>query len=740
MSEGAMADEVLQISDSFYILSTSARIDDRTRVLKHGDTFAVFDRFGDVEETGTGVLGVFGMYDHDTRFLSRFRLRLAGTRPLLLSSTVKDDNALLTVDMMNSDMWLDGSVIVPRGTVHLFRARCLFNGTCYERLRVHNYGPSTVDLSLSLEFGADFADIFEVRGLRRERYGTRLPARLTQDGLEFPYEGLDGRLRRTRLVFDPLPEKLDGTRAIFDLRLGPRAESTYRIAISCLLEDTSSRPDGAIVPARPWIGTEEAFRDASDALARAKAEEPQIFTSNEQFNDWLNRSLSDLHMMRTETAYGTYPYAGVPWFSTAFGRDGLVTALQSLWANPSVARGVLQYLAATQAEGESVEQDAQPGKILHETRAGEMAATGEIPFGRYYGSADATPLFIVLAGAYYRRTGDRALIQALWPHVERALGWIDGPGDPDHDGFVEYDRRSARGLVQQGWKDSQDSVFHEDGTLAEGPIAMSEVQGLVYAAKSAASLMAAALGKEAQGIQLAREAERVRERFEEAFWCEDLSTYALALDGRKRPCRVRASNAGQCLFSGIASLERARRVAATLTHEGAFSGWGIRTVAATEPRYNPMSYHNGSIWPHDNALIAAGFARYGLKDETMKVLTGLFDASIFFDIHRLPELFCGFPRRPGEAPTPYPVSCAPQSWAAGSVLLLLQACLSLEIRGPMREVVFTKPSLPEFLREVLIKGLRVGEASLDLQIVRHQENVGINVLRREGPVSVVTVN
>ena len=739
-----MADEVLQISDSFYILSTAARIDDRTRVLKHGDTFAVFDRFGDVEETGTGVLGIYGMYDHDTRFLSRYRLRLAGTRPLLLNSTVKDDNALLTVDLMNSDVWLDGSVAVPRGTVHLFRARCLFNGTCYERLRVHNYGASTVDLSLSIEFGADFADIFEVRGLKRERCGARLPARMTQDGLEFPYEGLDGRLRHTRLVFDPLPESLDESRAIFDVRLGPRAETTYRLSISCLIEDeheeSGAVQNGPVVAARPPIGAEEAFRDAVDALARAKAEEPDIYTSNEQFNDWLNRSLADLHMMRTETRHGTYPYAGVPWFSTAFGRDGLVTALQCLWANPAVARGVLQYLAATQADGESVEQDAQPGKILHETRAGEMAATGEIPFGRYYGSADATPLFVVLAGAYYNRTGDRALTETIWPHVERALSWIDGPGDPDRDGFVEYDRRSARGLVQQGWKDSQDSVFHEDGQLAEGPIAVCEVQALVYAAKSAAALLAGALGKERQAKQLLSAAERVRSRFEERFWCEDLSTYALALDGAKRPCRVRASNAGQCLFSGIAGRERARRVAATLTSEGAFSGWGIRTIAATEPRYNPMSYHNGSIWPHDNALIAAGLARYGLKEEVMKVLTGLFDASIFFDLHRLPELFCGFPRRPGEAPTPYPVSCAPQSWAAGAVLLLLQACLSLEVHGPQREVVFTHPILPEFLREVLIKGLRVGEASLDLQLIRHREDVGINVLRREGPVRVVTVS
>ncbi len=723
-----MTDEVLRISDSFYILSTSARIDDRTCVLKHGDTFAVFDRFGDIEETGTGDLEVFGIYDHDTRYLSRFRLRLAGSRPLLLRSTIKDDNALLTVDLTNPDV--EGAVRIPRGTVHVFRGRVLWNGACHERLRVHNYGQSTVDLVLALDFGADFADIFEVRGVVRERRGRRLDPLVTEDAVELGYEGLDGRLRSTRLTFDPPPTSLDASAARYEIRLGPRAEATYRLAISYGAD--------AAIAERPATSYELASQQAADTFARARSEEPQILTSNEQFNDWLNRSLADLAMMRTDTAYGPYPYAGVPWFSTAFGRDGIITALECLWFDPAVARGVLQYLAATQADADSAEQDAEPGKILHETRAGEMAATGEVPFGRYYGSVDATPLFVMLAGACYERTGDRELIRTIWPHVERALAWIDRSGDGD--GFLEYNRRSARGLVQQGWKDSHDSVFHDDGEQAEGPIALCEVQGYVYAAKRAAAMLAKVLGHEARAKELALEAKTLRQRFEDQFWCPDLSTYALALDGRKRRCRVRSSNAGHCLFSGIASRDRARRVAACLTSEASFSGWGIRTIATTEARYNPMSYHNGSVWPHDNALIAAGFARYGLKSEALKILTGLFDASLFFDLHRLPELFCGFPRRPGESPTLYPVSCAPQSWAAGSVLLLLQSCLSLEVRAAERKVVFSNPILPEFLREVQIMGLRVGEASLDLALTRHRDDVGINVLRRDGPVSVVTVN
>ena len=366
-----------------------------------------------------------------------------------------------------------------------------------------------------------------------------------------------------------------------------------------------------------------------------------------------------------------------------------------------------------------------------------MATLREVPFGRYYGSVDATPLFVLLAGAYYERTGDRDFVKTLWPNIEAALAWIDRHGDRDGDGFVEYQRQSSDGLLHQGWKDSDHAVFHADGSLAEGPIALCEVQGYVYAARRAASTIALMLGRAERAAELTRQAEALRNRFEAMFWCEDLSTYALALDGQKRPCRVRTSNAGQCLFTGIVHPERATRLARTLLGPDSFSGWGVRTLSAGEARYNPMSYHNGSVWPHDNALIAHGLARYGLGDLALQIWTGQFEAGMYFDLHRVPELFCGFPQDPGEGPITYPVACAPQAWSAASVFLLFQACLGLTIDGLERRVYLTRPRLPASLDELRIHNLEVGDATVDLLLRRHEHDVGVNVLRRDGDVQLM---
>jgi len=720
-------DEVLQHQDKFYIQATSSRTDDRTRVLKHGRMFAVFDRHGDVQPVGLGEQGV---YFDDTRFLSRLELRIGGRRPLLLSSTVKKENDLLAVDLSNPDLKdPEGSLTLARGDLHLFRSTFLWNGVCYERLRVSSFSREKFTVDLRLDLDADFADIFEVRGTKRPRRGRRFDDAVEGTALVFAYQGLDQVMRRTRVTFDPPPTTLAGRQARYRLELEPRESVMLLVAIACELGND----------ARPVAMHEHALAAQTTELASAAFSRCRIHATSDDLDEWLSRSISDLQMMITATPDGPYPYAGVPWFSAPFGRDGILTAMEVLWIAPEVARGVLGYLAATQATETSPERDAQPGKILHESRGGEMAALGEVPFGRYYGSVDATPLYVMLAAAYLRRTGDLTFIRTLAPHVDHALGWIERDGDTDGDGFVEYARLTDKGLVQQGWKDSHDSVFHADGTLAEGPIALCEVQGYVYGAFRGAAEIAAALGQRDRAEAYQRKAQILRARFAETFWDEELGTFVLALDGTKHPCRVRSSNAGHALWTGIAEPAQARRAAETLMADGSFSGWGIRTLDAAELRYNPMSYHNGSVWPHDNALIAAGLASYGFDDLGLRLYEAMLGVSEMVDLHRLPELFCGFARRPGEGPTLYPVACAPQAWAAGAVFMLLGSALGITVDGARGQVSLVHPVLPPTMGDLTITGLDVGKGRVDLMLENHPHDVGLTVLRREGDVKVVVV-
>ena len=713
-----------QMEDTFYILATDAPADYVCRVLKDGETFAVFDPHGDIQAAGVGQEG---LYHEGTRFLSRLLFKLGNARPFLLNSAVTEDNSLFVVHLTNPDAYQRGQLMLPRGTLHITRTKLLRESICHETLRFINYGLSSVEVYFSIEFDADFADLFEVRGMSRKRRGVRRVGTIEADQLWFVYEGLDGMLRRTRIQCASAPVDLTASGATFVQRFGPKEEKEFFITYGCQINSSASADPS----------NRRAHGEVGVAPKRLQAKDCQIHTSSTQFNEWLVRSSSDLHMMFTSTPYGFYPYAGVPWFSTPFGRDGIITALEYLWVNPEIARGVLGYLAALQAKQRDPGRDAEPGKILHETRKGEMAALREIPFDLYYGSVDATPLFVMLAGSYFDCTHDLGFIRSLWPHIDFALRWIDNYGDHDGDGFVEYERRSSMGLIHQGWKDSWDSVFHSDGTLAEGPIALCEVQGYAYAAKLAGAAIASALGQTKKARMLLTQAEVLKETFQKAFWCEEISTYALALDGEKQQCKVSASNAGHCLYTGIAEEEQAGRIANTLMQEHFFSGWGVRTLAVAEARFNPMSYHNGSIWPHDNALIAAGLARYGFKEHASRILTGLFAASLFVE-YRLPELFCGFYRRDGEGPVPYPVACSPQSWSAASVFLLLQAILGIKIDAASSRLSFVRPVLPEFLDEIQIKNLKVGSGSVDLLIHRRARYATVEIERREGPVEIST--
>ncbi|MBP0632719.1 amylo-alpha-1,6-glucosidase [Cupriavidus sp. AcVe19-1a] len=711
----------------FYIPAAASLQERRPRTLKHGDTFALFDHNGDA----IGAPGSpEGLFHFDTRHLSYLHLTIDGARPMLLSSTLRDDNAALTCDLTNPDLFDEqGLLRLEHDLIHLRRTRFLWDGACYERLTVSNFDDVPRRVRIDIAFDADFADLFEVRGTRRLRRGTTHAPAVTTDAVTLSYTGLDETRRETQLSFDPAPEQLTGSGASFVLGLEPFATQALRLAIRCASVQVSSTPP------KSFFG---ALRESRRELRHAAHRAASILTSNELFNDVARRSVSDLYMLLTNTVHGPYPYAGIPWFSTVFGRDALITALQTLWLDPEIAGGVLRHLAALQAQTADPQADAQPGKILHEMRHGEMARLGEVPFALYYGSVDATPLFVLLAGAYLRRTGDIDTIRSLWPSIAAALRWISEYGDGDGDLFVEYGRQSPEGLINQGWKDSRDSVFHEDGRLAPGPIALAEVQAYTYGAWQAAAALCAALGDIEGGAIYAGKAEVLRDAFDGRFYDAALGTYVLALDGDKRPCRVRSSNAGHALLTGIALAERAPSVVATLMESTSFCGWGIRTVAADAARFNPMSYHNGSVWPHDNALIAAGMARYGYHREASRLFEGLFAASSYIDLRRLPELFCGFPRHRSQGPTFYPVACAPQAWAAAAPLLMLQACLGLDFDINEPAITFENPSLPAFLDEVVFRNLAVNGGSADVAVRRSGERVVVDVLDRQGPVRVLT--
>ncbi len=708
----------------FYIPATGSATRPRY-VLKHDDTFVVLDSYGDI---GASAGGPDGLFHCDTRFLSHLEFLLNGTQPLPLGSNVRDDNTLLSIDLTNPDTYYENRLVLPKDTLHVVRTIFLLRDAAYQRFVIRNYGERPVDLRLTLLFDSDFADLFEVRGLRRQRRGAISRQVARPSSTRLIYEGLDGKQRQTSLVLDPPPAEITELTAGYRLTLASMEAAPIYLAIGCGIPN----PPKTIAPLRAMRAIHRNRRAVSRRVCTVE-------TSNDVFNEVLCRSMSDLYMLISNTPQGRYPYAGIPWYSTTFGRDGLITAMQMLWLDPRVAHGVLRRLAAYQAKTNDAASDAQPGKILHEMRSGEMAALGEVPFGLYYGSVDATPLFVMLTGLYAERTGDDATLVELWPALEAALSWIDGPGDPDGDGFVEYHRATEQGLANQGWKDSQDAIFHADGRLAEGPIALCEVQGYVYCAKLMAARCAKRLGHNERARRLVAEAEHLAEQFDARFWCPQIGMYALALDGKKEQCRVRSSNAGQVLFTGIAKKEKAAQVADLLLRNPFFSGWGIRTIASTEARYNPMSYHNGSVWPHDNALIALGLARCRRYDLLARLFAGLFDAAAYMDMHRLPELFCGFRRGRARGPTLYPVACAPQAWASATPFTLIEASLGLQFDPNANEIRLHNPSLPSFLDELVLHDLQLNDGSIDIKVRRHRSSVSVEVLEQRGTLQLSVV-
>ena len=671
----------------------------RLVALKHGDTFMVADANGDVLGDGDGL------FHNDTRLLSRWRLTVGGKAPVLLSSSLSQDNVTFTSNLTNRPLPPLGGESMKEGVIHIERKRLIFADRMYERITFTNFAMSGTEIPFALEFAGDFRDMFEVRGISRVTRGTTLPVEAEGSAVRLAYRGLDHLLRETWIGFSEPPHTLTRSRATYILSLARNSERTLYVEIGPQTA-TPDRTRWRAAAARAHFGMRSQRRRGATVQSKTRL-----------FNTWMDKSRADLALLTTQLPTGPYPYAGIPWFSTPFGRDAIITALQMLWLDPSLARGVLKFLARHQASDRSSFRDSAPGKIMHETRRGEMAALQELPFGLYYGGVDTTPLFVMLAGAYSERTGDLYFIDEIWPALEKAVSWIEGDGDSDKDGLIDYLRGASSGLANQGWKDSNDSVFHADGSDPQGAIALVEVQGYCYAALTAMAGLAGRCGKVEDAARWQRSAERLRATVEARYWLDDRNFYALALDGTGRPCAVRASNAGHLLFTGLPSAQRARHVIDQLLAPDFSTGWGVRTLPLGEARYNPMSYHNGSVWPHDTALCVAGMARYGERTGVVRLMGEMFDTAVRFDL-RLPELFCGFQRGMGEGPVTYPVACLPQAWASGSVFMLLQACLGIRIDGFRGAVHINRPRLPPDVDELVIRGLLVGSRQIDLTFNR----------------------
>lgn len=681
-------------------------------VLKDGDTFLIANANGDVVGESDG------QFHNDTRILSRYRMTLGDSAPALLSSMVSRDNVFFVAHLTNRTLPPLGGDETPHGLVHVKRTRFLCADRMFERIALTNYGRDEVRLRLVFDVDADFRDMFEVRGTHRAARGKSLLPTAREDGLTFGYVGLDGKECRSSIAFSREPARLDDGRLCLDFVLASRGRQELYLEVGA--DDAPPRATRARYRAAASVARTR-MRRRQRRLARVRSEGPL-------FNAWMERSRADLALLTSELDTGPYPYAGIPWFSTPFGRDAVITALQTLWLDPQLARGVLSFLARHQAKEESSFMDASPGKIMHETRKGEMARLHELPFGLYYGGVDTTPLFLVLAAAYARRTGDMDFIRRIWTELKAAVAWIERVCDANPLGLLDYARGEATGLANQGWKDSFDSVFHADGRSPQGPIALVEVQGYVFAALRGMSRLALALGEDEASRAWLSRSTRVAEAVERHYWMPS-GFYGIAVDGENTLCAVRSSNPGHLLFTGLPTAQRAQSVATHLLSPDFFSGWGIRTLAVGEARYNPMSYHNGSVWPHDSALCAAGLARYGQRDAAVRLLRSAFEAAVAFDM-RLPELFCGFPRVPGGAPVAYPVACLPQAWAAGSAFMSLQACLGLRIDGPAAELVLDHPRLPAGVEELSIRNIPLGERRAHLVLKRVAERVAVFV---EGP-------
>jgi len=659
---------------------------DRSVSVLSGDTFVVSDQAGDVHTSSRHP--PHGFFARDTRFVSMWQLSVAGRRCDLLSTA--------QVDHFAAQFFLVPPTATFHGAPRLSIVRQRIVGERWiEELVISNHLQEPAEVHVALDVEADFADVFDIKEDRVER--RQVVARAGERELRLRYR--NGAFVRETQIAVSEPAQIEENAIRFVLLLAPREQRTLRFTVSALV-------DGERRPARVAAFEPERARLRAEKQ-RWLGDAPRLETDCDALHHAYERSLDDLAALRfpadPERRTECLPAAGLPWFMTLFGRDSLITSYQALPFLPTLAHTTLRTLAARQGTQVDDFRDEEPGKMLHEIRFGELASTGQVPHSPYYGAADTTPLFLVVLDEYERWTGDAALVRELEPHARAALRWIDQYGDLDGDGYVEYQTRNPEtGLANQCWKDSWNSILFADGRVAQGPIATCEIQGYVYDAKCRAARLARELwDDETFADRLQAEAERLRIRFHEDFWLPDRGCYALALDGDKQPVDSLTSNVGHLLWSGIAERDEAAQVARTLMAQPLFSGWGVRTMAEGEGGFNPVEYHNGTVWPHDNSLIAAGLRRYGHAEEAGRIATALLDAAPYF-AYRLPEVFAGFSRALTHAPVLYPTACSPQAWAAAAPLLLLTATLGLE---PGPDGVRADPALPPQFGHVALDGV-----------------------------------
>jgi len=666
----------------------------------------------------------FGLYHNDTRYLSGWDLSLVGVEPIVLLSTAELGFGQEQV-MTNPELINGRGDILPSGSLEIQRQRVL-DQALIETVRLTNFALVPLALTLQYQFDADFADLFELRGIHRKQRGQLHGPRLHPSAVTFAYRGLDKVVREVWVQFRRQPDLLRHHRAVFHLNIEPG--EVEEIGVEVAVDQPAGPGTGSTRQSTVSLG--ESYRKWKESCTR-------VLTSNDLFNAALDRSAADLRVLWTNRGPDlSYVSAGIPWFDSLFGRDSAVTAMMSLALRPQMARDILRCLTRFQGKVSDLSREEEPGKIVHELRQSEMANTGEVVFGRYYGSIDSTPLFVLLAAEYYRWTADLKLMRELQSCINAALVWMEQFGDLDGDGYLEYLRKAPRGLDNQGWKDSGDSIVDEDGNPLRPPIALVEVQGQMYAAKQGIADVYEDLGDAERARQLREEAASLRRRINADFWMPE-GYYALALDADKKPARVVTSNAGQLLWSGAPTQARAHRQIDRLMRNDMYSGWGIRTLSRSARRYNPMGYHLGTIWPHDNALIMSGLKRYGAEAELNEIATAMCDATFAFPYFRLPELFSGTPRSAHHAPVPYPVACRPQAFAAAALPSLLASILGLVADAPHGRLYVVRPRLPFWLDFVRLSGLRVGEGTVDLIYHRRGSRTVVEVMGKTAPLEVM---